>query len=377
MTGGAGAAARVLLAAATAACGAQASGGEGGGRVPEPVARAWPVMGTMLEVTVWEADTARAGAALAAARAAVFRVDSLMSLYRPESELSVVNGRAGTERVTVVSRETAEVLAAAIAYAGRTGGALDVTVGPVVDVWGFYRHEGRIPAPAALDSARALVGYARIEFDGGRRAVRLPARGMRLDFGAVAKGYAVDLAVEALRHHGIARGTVDLGGNVRVFGPPPAGDAWSVGLRDPRAPDEVFAVVSLDSGAVATSGDYEQFFERDGVRYSHIMDPRTGRPARGVAAVSVVAPTGLASDALSTALFVLGPAAGCAVADALPGVGAVWVEDADMPARGAGDGLPGPVRITPGLEGRLELYLPGPAAAVPLRKCEAPRARGR
>ncbi|HEX6941066.1 MAG TPA: FAD:protein FMN transferase [Longimicrobiales bacterium] len=326
-------------------------------------------MGTLLEVTVWEADTARAREALAAARAAVFRVDTLMSLYKEESELSVVNRRAGSGDATTLSPETAEVLAAALDYAARTGGAIDVTVGPLVDVWGFYRHEGRIPPAEVLDSARALVGYERIEFDPATRAVRLPAPGMRLDFGAIAKGYAVDLAVVALRRRGIRRGKVDLGGNLRFFGSPPEDGAWSVGLRDPRRPEEILAVVALDSGAVATSGDYEQFFVHDGVRYSHLMDPRTGRPARGVASVSVVAPTGLAADALSTALFVLGPGRGCGVAAGVPGVEALWILDAGADGAREAGGAFAPIRFTPGLEGVLAFYVEDPAALSAVRPC--------
>jgi thiamine biosynthesis lipoprotein len=244
-------------------------------------------------------------------------------------------------------------MGAALEYARASGGALDVTVGPVVDVWGFYRPRGALPPTAAIDSARALVGWRRVRFDPGARTVLLPRRGMRLDFGAIAKGYAVDLAVAALRRAGVERGTVDLGGNLRSFGASEGG-AWRVGLRDPRDPEEMIAVLRLDSGAVATSGDYERYFVHEGVRYSHIIDPRTGWPARGVAGVSVVAPTGIASDALSTALFVLGPGRGCAVARAA-GVEALWVLDA--PGRR--------VVVTGGLPGRLELRRPASLSRCP------------
>lgn len=327
-------------------------------------------MGTMLELRVWEADTARAREALAAARAAVFRVDTLMSLYKPESELSAVNRRAGTDSITTLSLETAEVLEAALEFADRTDGALDVTVGPVVDVWGFYRHEGRVPPRAVLDSARSLVGYRQIVYDPSTRGVRLPRRGMRLDFGAIAKGYAVDRAVQVLRAAGLGRGMVDLGGNSRTFGLAPDGHAWRVGIRHPRDPEEVYAVVTLDSGAVATSGDYEQFFVHEGVRYSHIFDPRTGWPARGTMSASAFAPTGMAADALSTALFVLGSEEGCRLARRLPGVEAVWARDPGETAEGV---APGESIYTPGLEGRLQLLLhelaprvrPCPAAPLP------------
>lgn len=297
---------------------------------PEPTVRAWPVMGTLLEVTVWEEDEARAADALRRARAAVFRVDTLMSTYRPESELSAVNRRAGGDTATVVDPWTAEVLAASLAAAEETGGAFDPTVGPLVDVWGFHRERGGIPPAAARDSATLLTGWRRVEWAPETRSVRLPDAGMRLDFGAVAKGYAVDRAVVALRGAGVRRAMVDLGGNLRFVGTAPGGGRWAVGLRHPRDPEgPPLAVTLLEDGeAVATSGDYERFFVHDGVRYSHLLDPRSGRPVRGVAAVSVVAPTGVRSDLLSTALFVLGPEEGCRLLASIPGVGALWVRDA-------------------------------------------------
>ncbi len=337
----------------------------------EPTVRAWPVMGTLLEIAVWEADSTRAHDALRAARAAVFRVDTLMSVYKPESDLSVVNRRAGTDTVTVVDPETAYVLAEAVRFEELSGGALDVTVGPLVDAWGFYRHEGRIPPPAVLDSASALVGIQRLEWDPARRKVRLPRRGMRLDFGAIAKGYAVDQGIEALRSAGIRSGRVDLGGNLRVFGTPPNGGGWEVGLRDPRAPDEAFAVALLDSGAVATSGDYEQFFVHDDVRYSHIFDPRTGWPARGTAGGSVVAATALEADALSTALVVLGADAGCRLVSRLPGVDAVWVGDVDHPTR------PADLVFSAGLGARMILLDPSGAEQSAARPCDSAETRPR
>lgn len=323
------------------------AGAGGGGRLTpaRPAARAWPVMGTMFEITVWDPDSARARLGLAAARAAVVRVDSLMSTYRAESELSAVNRRAGTDSVTRLSPETVAVLAAALDYARASGGALDVTVGPLVHAWGFDSRDPAVPPATTLDSARTLVGWQRVDFDRARSTVRLPVRGMRLDFGAIAKGFALDLAVAALRDAGIRRATVDLGGNLRFLGPPD--DAGrEVAIRDPRNPADLLAVVEVRGGAVATSGDYERFFVHDGVRYSHIIDPRTGWPARDIEGVSVFAATGMASDALSTALFVVGVSRGCAVAREA-GVEALWVLDRDQDTER--------IVVTPGLRYRVRL----------------------
>ncbi|HSL70544.1 MAG TPA: FAD:protein FMN transferase, partial [Longimicrobiales bacterium] len=317
-------------------------------REPEAYERSWPIMGTTLRVRVWAPDSTSALAALQVARDEIALVDNLMSTYQPTSELSVVRRRAGSDSITYVSPATTTVLRAALDYAARTDTALDVTVGPLIDVWGFHRHAGRLPTAFQLDSARALTGLAGIDFDPAERTLRLRKRGMALDFGAIAKGYALDRAMRAMRAAGATAGTVDLGGNVIMFGPAPEG-AWQVGIVDPRQRDRLLARLPIDSGAVSTSGDYEQFFQADGVRYSHIFDPRTGLPVQGVASVTVIAPTGMASDALSTAFYVLGPRRGCGLA-AREHVDAVWVTIA-----AAGSGPAFQLVVTPRLDTLLEL----------------------
>lgn len=307
--------------------------------------RAWPVMGTMLQATAVAADSGAARAALSAAHGEVVRVDSLMSTYRPESEVSRMNAAAGTGDWTDLSPATLEVLDAAIAWSGRTEGAFDPTIGPVVDLWGFHGGGGEVPPAARIDSVRAVTGCRRIEIERarapylGRGRARLPLPGMALDFGAIAKGYALDRAVAAMREAGAAGGMVDLGGQVSVFGAAPdGGRGWPIGIRDPRDPEAILGVVTLESGSLATSGDYERFFVHDGVRYSHVIDPRTGWPVRGVAQTTVIAPSGTDADALSTALFVLGPDEGRAVLeDVAPDATAVWVADPGEEAVGPAD----------------------------------------
>ncbi|NJD11758.1 MAG: FAD:protein FMN transferase, partial [Gemmatimonadetes bacterium] len=276
----------------------------------------------------------------------------LMSTWRPESEISRLNAAAGSGTWTRLSRETLAVLAAARRLAQLSGGAFDVTVGPLMWAWGFRgRDEPHRPAPATLDSARALVGSRLLELDSAGGSARLLARGATVDLGAIAKGYALDLAAAAMQAAGATAGMVDLGGNVLVFGPPPEGrEAWVIGILDPRDPAATMGEIRLRAGSVASSGDYEQFFEAAGVRYSHIMDPATGEPARGTLQTTVVAPTGLQSDGLSTTLFVLGPERGRSVL-ARPfarGAAVVWVRDSlpldasDVVVAGAD---PGRIRI--------------------------------
>jgi thiamine biosynthesis lipoprotein len=289
-----------------------------------------PVMGTLLTVTAYAPDQDRARAAIGAAGRAVFRVDSLMSTWRPESEISRLNAAAGSGDWTPLSRETLAVLLAAQTLAELSAGAFDVTVGPLMQVWGFRGGEARPPTTAVLDSVRALVGRAGLELDSAGSRARLRRAGVAVDVGAIAKGYALDLAAAAMRAQAAAAGKVDLGGNVFVFGTPPhPGREWVIGILDPRNPTAIIGEIRLREGSVATSGDYEQFFEVSGIRYSHIMDPRRGEPARGILQTTVVAPTGLQADALSTTLFVLGPAAGRTLLDRdfARGAAVVWVRD--------------------------------------------------
>lgn len=290
------------------------------------VERAWPVMGTMFVATVWGTDTVVMLRGLNAARDSVRLVDSLMSVYRPTSEISHINDRAGGAAMHV-SPQTMHVLLHARRLWTASGGLFDPTVGPLVRAWGFQGDSGDRPSRARLDSLHALVGYQRVELDSVQSSVRVTRAGVRLDLGGIAKGYALDLARAALADTRITGGMVDLGGNVLVFGTPPNGKQWVIGIRHPRHPDRVLGTVSIDSGAVATSGDYEHFIRIHGVRYGHLIDPFTGYPRRGVMAATAIGPRGEWSDGVSGTLFLTGARRGVEIADSLPGVAGVWVLD--------------------------------------------------
>lgn len=313
-----------LIAAGTSRAGAQDSPAADSLR---RVARAWPVMGTMLTITVWGSDSVAMLGAVHDARDSVRLVDSLMSTWRAESEISRVNAAAGGAAVRV-SPQTMRVLVQARRWWQLSRGAFDPTVGPLVRAWGFHGTRGRIPPRRELDSLRALVGYGEVALDTTVLTVRLPRAGMQLDLGGIAKGFALDLARAALQGATISGGTVDLGGNVLAFGRPPGDGRWQVAVVDPRRRDRALGVLAIDSGAVATSGDYERYYVIRGRRYAHIIDPRTGRPARGVLSATAIGPRGEWSDGLSATLFLLGPDRGMALADSLPGVAAIWVRDA-------------------------------------------------
>jgi thiamine biosynthesis lipoprotein len=283
-------------------------------------------MGTMLTVTVWGRDSIAMLDAVRAARDSVRLVDSLMSVYRPESEISRVNRSAGGAPVAV-SPQTLRVLLQARRLWRLSGGMFDPTVGPLVEAWGFYGDSGRIPPRQQLDSLRRLVGYERVEIDSAKRTVRLAAARMRLDLGGIAKGHALDMARIALAIPAVTGGMVDLGGNVLVFGRPPRGARWVIGIRHPRKDGSVIGTVVLDSGAVATSGDYENFYTIGGVRYAHVIDPTTGYPKQGVIAASAIGPRGEWSDGVSATFLLVGPVRGSAIADSLESVGGIWILD--------------------------------------------------
>ena len=298
----------------------------GAGRLRR-VSRAWPVMGTLFVATVWTRDSTGGAAALRAAHDSVRLVDSLMSTYRAESELSQVNAHAARGDPVPVSPQTMAVLRKARLYWRLSGGAFDPTVGPIVRAWGFEGGRGRRPAARSLDSLRALVGFGDVVLDSAANTVWLPRAGMRLDLGGIAKGYALDLARRALARSSIQGGTLDLGGNLLVFGHPPDGDKWRVAIVNPLRREHTVGELALDSGAVATSGDYEHYLVIGGRRYGHLIDSRTAMPARGVLSATAIGPLGEWSDGLSATLFLLGPSRGRALVDSIPGLAAVWVVD--------------------------------------------------
>lgn len=294
-------------------------------------------MATSLDITVYRpaSHSALAEQDLIAAHAVIAEIDRMMSLYRPDSELVLLNAKAGQGPVSV-SAPIFEVLQAANSFARRSGGAFDVTVTPLVELWGFYRNDRVVvPSQDAIEEARRRVGMDRLTIDAAARAVAL-ARETAIDLGAIAKGYAVDRAIAELKVRDVPAALVDLGGNIGVLGARPDGNPWKIGLQDPRK-NGLIGSVSFNAGAVATSGDYDRYFEHDGQRYSHIIDPRTGWPVSGVAATTVIAPTAMAADALSTAGFVLGPEAGLALIASIPGAaGLVVGTDGRVAVQGTG-----------------------------------------
>ena len=295
---GRGHAAQVL--AAVLLAGTLTSCQRGGAAETEPAVRDFFAMNTSVSFTAY-GDGAEE--ALAAAEERMGQLESLWSVTEEGSEIYRVN-HSGGEPV-VLSRETADLVAFALEMAEETQGALEPTLYPVLEAWGFTIDEHRIPEEAEIQELLSNTGYEKVRLDG--ETIRLP-EGMELDLGAVGKGYAGDFICELLREQGITSALLDIGGNIQTIGTRPDGSDWRLGLRNPFGEGTV-GVLTVSDCAVVTSGNYENYFVgEDGNTYGHILDPETGHPAEsGLASVSIVTEEGKLGDALSTSLFVMGP----------------------------------------------------------------------
>jgi thiamine biosynthesis lipoprotein len=236
----------------------------------------------------------------------VDRIDRLMSHYKPDSPLSRLNREAASHAVTV-DPELFDFIGEALRYSRDSGGAFDITVGPLMKAWGFFQGEGRVPADGELADLRRRVGFQHVVLNGDDRTIAFDRPGIELDLGGIAKGYAVDRAVDVLRRQGITNALVNAGGST-IFGAgaPPGRAGWDVVIQDPIDARRTALTVRLRDRALSVSGSSEKSFEAGGVRYSHIMDPRTGRPVQGLLSVAVLADTGTAGDALDNVFFVQG-----------------------------------------------------------------------
>ena len=290
------------------------------------------MMGTTFEIRVVAGSRGEAATAMQAAFDEVDRVEALLSEWRETSEISEVNRQAGRSPVRV-GPELFQVLERSVWAAGVTGGAFDATFASCGHLWSF--REARMPDPSEIERCLPLVDSGRLRLDPEGPEVFLPVKGMRIGIAGIGKGYGVDRAAGILEEHGIRDYIVDGGGDIRLRGTK-LGRPWRVGITDPRDRDALYATLALERGAIVSSGDYERFFERDGVRYHHILDPATGWPARDTVAVTVVAPTAMDADALATGLFVLGPERGLALAESLEGVEALFFDPTLTVRRSAG-----------------------------------------
>jgi thiamine biosynthesis lipoprotein len=300
-------------------------------------------MGSDVRVTAWTTHQALADEAFAAVFAEFDRLDALLSVWKPGSDVLRLNAAAGKAPVAV-SGETLEILEAAQRVSAWTDGKFDVTFGALSEVWKFdHDQDNRVPSAEEIAARALLVDHRSVIVDAESGTASLDSEGMRIHLGGIGKGYAVDRAVAMLRAYGMGDFMVQFGGDLYVSGQ--RGDGpWRLGINDPRgAPNDSFATLEVRNATFSTSGDYERFFIAGGIRYHHLLDPDTGQPARGNRSVTIVAQSALMADALSTGVFILGPRDGMALVERLPETEAVIVSADNQ------------VLISSGLRGRVRL----------------------
>jgi len=307
-------------------------------RSPVEIRRVKLLMGTKVEIVAQGRNQASLEKAVNLGFQEVERLEAKLSRFRDDSMVSKINQNAGLGPVQV-DPEVFMLLEKSAAICQETEGAFDITILPVLSLWKFDEKNAKPPSEEEVRQKLSLVDCAKIVLKKDQYLVFLPEPGMGIDLGGIAKGYAVDKAAEALKQNGAAAGIVSAGGDMRVFGG--KGKGLAVGIQDPRQRGRVLAKIYLKDGALSTSGDYERFFVFQGVRYAHILDPKSGYPARGEQSVSVLGEDGLSTDAWATALFVLGSEEGLRMIKSRPGMEALFIDAS------------GQRRVSPGLEARL------------------------
>lgn len=280
------------------------------------------IMGTRITAELWHEDTAKAEELLAAVMTEMRRIEQAFSPYIENSELSVLNREAPSDWVSA-SDEMLDLLAKSARVSELTGGAFDITYASVGRYYDY--RQGRRPDDDLIAEKLAAINYQHVQIDWQQRRIRYAHPAVYVDLGGIAKGHAVDRCIALLAAAGIEQASVSAGGDSRILGDR-RGQPWNVGIADPRRDNEMTALLPLMDTAVSTSGDYERFYEADGVRYHHILDPATGDSARNSMSVTILGPEATLTDALSTSIFVMGPERGLALINQLDGIDAIIVD---------------------------------------------------
>jgi len=310
-----------------------------GSSCAQPVpARTEFVLGTVCTVNLFEKGTEKVYQEIFSR---LFELESILSANRDDTNLAEINSKAGLSAVKGAS-ETLIILKEALIFSEKTGGAFDPTVGPLVKAWNIGTDFAAVPDPAVLSQALSLIDYKKVILDEKEGTVFLTEKGMKLDLGAIAKGYAADEIVRIVTEHKIRRAIIDLGGNVYAFGEKSPGKSWTIGVRDPEnnTGDSILSL-PVANKSVVTSGVYERFFEQDGIKYHHILDTETGYPVQNdLLSVTIITGKSMQADALSTSVFALGAKKGKALVESLPDTDAIFVfrdrhieATGDLPAR--------------------------------------------
>jgi FAD:protein FMN transferase len=263
-------------------------------------------MGTIFTVAAYGKDRDFLAEVVTEVFEEVDQLDEQMSNYKPGSELSQINREAARHEV-IVEPKLFRLIEDSLRYGRETDGAFDITVGPLMKHWGFFKGRGRLPSQAEIEQVLKRIGYRHVKLDPARRTIRFDEEGIELDLGGIAKGYAVDRAVDTLRSNGITAALVSSGmSSIYALGSPPGEHGWKITVRDPYDARKAGDVLYLQNYSLSTSGSYEKFFKIGEKIYCHIMDPHTGWPVQNMLSTVVVAPSGTQTDALSTSFFVLG-----------------------------------------------------------------------
>jgi thiamine biosynthesis lipoprotein len=281
------------------------------------------IMGTNVTVELWHEDAGQAQELAGAVLDEMRRIDELMSTHKPDSLISRVNRNATTTPVPV-TEELLLLLTLSLEYSELTAGAFDITYASAGQHYDYRK--GKFPDSEQLAESLPAIDYRHVRLNHADASVSFLRKGVRIDLGGIAKGYAVDRGIGILQQAGIRNALVSAGGDTRVIGKR-RDHPWNVGIRDPRRPDKIVSLIPLEDAAISTSGDYERFFEKDGVRYHHILNPGTGKSSRGVHSTSIIGQTSINTDALSTSVFVLGVKKGLQLINSIDDTEAVIVDD--------------------------------------------------
>ena len=280
------------------------------------------IMGTSILAEVWSMDPGKADAGIAAVMREMHRIDKLMSPFRKDSELSMVN-REAADHPVIISRELFDLIERSLYFSRISHGAFDITFSSVGYMYDY--REGIAPSDAEIKQALPGINYRHLILDRNASTIRFARKGMRIDLGGIAKGFAVDNSIAILSKMGFHQALVTAGGDSRILGDK-NGKPWMTGIRDPRQKGESVVVIPLSDAAISTSGDYERYFMRDGVRYHHILNPKTGKSVHDTRSATVIGPDATTTDALSTTLFVLGWEKAMQLLKSLPGIDAVIID---------------------------------------------------
>lgn len=288
--------------------------------------RTMKLMGSRFDVTVVASDSVQADVYIDLAVKEISRIEKLISSWDPASETSQINRNAGKEPVQV-DKELFDLIKRSMAISRLTDGAFDITYASMDKIWKFDGSMTEMPSEEAIKNSVARVGFEKIILDEANHSVFLPEEGMKIAFGAIGKGYAADKAKKLLSDYGVTAGIINASGDMNTWGNQPDGEDWKVAITNPMDKGKAFALVPLKQGAVVTSGDYEKYVVFNGIRYTHIIDPKTGYPAHGIISSTVFAPSAELADALATSLFVMGVDVGIARINQLPHVECILIDE--------------------------------------------------